>query len=122
MDHLAKGQMTSYLKDKSYDAVIHSHSTKQTCDLLCKHYKGKGKHQIIGVIKGIFYTKLSDLEPLKPQLNKFVSQMLLVNQFKNQVVFDNEFITIAILNSMPLSQLPSLTPCLYHNHHPQLHA
>jgi hypothetical protein len=113
MNELAKGQMDMFLKDNALEAVWHADDASTIWNILNNSYEGKGRQRIVSILNDIFHTVFSDTEPLEPQLNKFISQIYLINKLSS-TVFDNEIITVAIINTLPDS-LETLKTILANN-------
>jgi gag-polypeptide of LTR copia-type len=95
-DEDAQGQIEFCVKNEPLESILRSMSAKESWDLLCEHYEGQGKQCIIGLINTVFHMQFSDAEPLEPQLNRFTSQIYLINQLKAQTTFNNEFTAIKV--------------------------
>ncbi|HEX4706357.1 MAG TPA: reverse transcriptase domain-containing protein, partial [Candidatus Udaeobacter sp.] len=113
MNELAKGQMDMFLKDDALEAVRHADDASTIWNILNDSYEGKGRQRIVGILNDIFHTVFSDTEPLEPQLNKFISQIYLINKLSS-TVFDDEIIAVAIINALPDS-LETLKTILANN-------
>jgi hypothetical protein len=117
MDEEAQGQMEFYLRGEPPDSILESETAKESWDLLCERYhegQGRGKQRIIEIVNEVFHTEFTDTEPLESQLNRFTSQISLINRLKGQKAFDDEFTAMAIINALPES-LESLKTVLANN-------
>jgi hypothetical protein len=71
-DREARAQITLTLKDKPLNSVLFATNTKDCWDKLSECYKGKGEQKIVYLIDEVFWSTLSESDPLEPQINALI--------------------------------------------------
>jgi hypothetical protein len=97
----ARAQITLTLKDEPLNSVLFATNTKDCWDKLSERYEGKGEQKIVYLIDEVFWSTLSESNPLEPQINALIRAANTISNLG--LTLDDKLLVFALISSLPPS-------------------